>query len=386
MSSHVLPVDEQQLKDILWAFVVRSLDHVVLIMDDDGRITWCNRGALGTLCAEATGLVGRHLSEIFLLSDVEIGIPQHEMNEARSKQSSIDDRWLRRMDGTRFWASGVTVHLAGMGDGCSFIKIFRDMTDAKMQMEGARESCRAAKQESEGKSFAIAVLAHELRNPLSGVSLAAEILHMRTDGDDRVTKPLAAIEQNIVMASRLIEDLLQHSKVESNGFILDRERCDLRELLVECVHIASKQAERDTQVEPLLLPRGRLFANIDRNRMKQVFVNLIANSLRYTDVPGRIWISGTREGTELVVRITDEGAGIAPEKLEHLFHVFTLPGLESSRLGLGLGLMVVKKIVEAHGGTVQVRSDGAGHGSQFTVRFPAGTSVTASPPPALRAE
>jgi signal transduction histidine kinase len=105
--------------------------------------------------------------------------------------------------------------------------------------------------------------------------------------------------------------------------------------------------------------------------MQQVFVNLVANAIRYTEPPGRIWISATQEGPEVVVRITDEGEGIAPDKLNSLFEVFTLPNSHGSKLGLGLGLMQVKKIVDAHGGAVQVKSEGPGQGSQFTVRFPA---------------
>ena len=367
-------VDEQVIKDMLWAFAVRSPEHAALLIGTDGRITWTNAGAEVILGAQPGGLVGLDLARIFTARDVEAGIPDHERVEARARGTSSDDRWLARLDGSRFWASGVTVYLGPFTDGmdcCAFLKLFRDLTEVKMQMESSRKRCRAATEASENKSAAIALLAHELRNPLSGISLAAGMLQRRIgDQVPNTDEPLLVIERNVNLAVRLIEDLMQHSKVASDGFQLQKSRTSLRDLLESSVRIAQRQMQQETRLVRVLLPQHEIVLDVDRMRAQQVFVNLIANALRYTPLPGRIWVSGTLEGAEAIVRVADEGIGIAPDRLERLFEMFTLPRMDSSKLGLGLGLALVKKIVELHGGSVQARSEGPGKGSQFVVRLP----------------
>lgn len=367
-------VDEQVIKDMLWAFAVRSPEHAALLIGTDGRITWTNAGAEVILGAQPGGLVGLDLARIFTARDVEAGIPDHERVEARARGTSSDDRWLARLDGSRFWASGVTVYLGPFTDEmdcCAFLKLFRDLTEVKMQMESSRKRCRAATEASENKSAAIALLAHELRNPLSGISLAAGMLQRRIgDQVPNTDEPLLVIERNVNLAVRLIEDLMQHSKVASDGFQLQKSRTSLRDLLESSVRIAQRQMQQETRLVRVLLPQHEIVLDVDRMRTQQVFVNLIANALRYTPLPGRIWVSGTLEGAEAIVRVADEGIGIAPDRLERLFEMFTLPRMDSSKLGLGLGLALVKKIVELHGGSVQARSEGPGKGSQFVVRLP----------------
>lgn len=356
---------------MLWNFAVRSPEHGLLLLDAKGDITWCNPGAEIILGAERGGLLGRNLAALFPATDLQRGLPEHELHEALARGSALDDRWLQRLDGSHFWAAGVTVHLGEDGHSGIYIKVFRDLTDVKMQMEASREGYLAATQASEGKSMAIAVLAHELRNPLAGVSLAAGLLQIRHPEDGGAKSPLSVIESNVELAARLIADLLEHSRIASPSFALKRSHCELHELLAESVRIAGKQMQQEDRVEPLIMPPAPVAVHVDCQRMQQVFVNLVANAIRYTEPPGRIWISATQEGPEVVVRITDEGEGIAPDKLNSLFEVFTLPNSHGSKLGLGLGLMQVKKIVDAHGGAVQVKSEGPGQGSQFTVRFPA---------------
>jgi len=367
-------VDESIIKDMLWAFAVRSPEHAALLVGTGGSITWTNEGAEVILGADRGELIGRDMSTLFTPRDIAAGIPEHERVEARHRGTASDDRWLRRLDGSRFWASGVTVYLGPFTEEmecCAFLKLFRDLTEVKMQLESSRKRCRAATESSENKSAAIALLAHELRNPLSGISLAAGMLKRKIGDELPVTAdPLHVIERNVELAARLIDDLMQHSKVASDGFQLDKASCSLRDLLDASVSIARRQLHQETRLVRVLLPQHEIRVEVDPMRMQQVFVNLIANALRYTPEPGRIWVSGTLEGHEAIVRVADEGIGIAPDRLERLFEMFTLPRMDSSKLGLGLGLALVKKIIELHGGSVQARSEGPGKGSQFVVRFP----------------
>jgi signal transduction histidine kinase len=365
------PVDEQVIKDMLWAFAVRSPEHAALLLSEEGDVTWTNAGAEIILGAAPGGLVGMNLARFFVKRDVNAGIPEHELVEARHRGTASDDRWMARLNRSRFWASGVTVHLGGQMPCCTYLKLFRDLTEVKMQLESSRERCRVATAASDAKTAAIALLAHELRNPLSGISLAVGLLQRRSNDDPQFGGPLQVIERNIALSARLIDDLMHHSKVHSDGFCLERTRCNLRELLESSSDIARRQMEQDERTLRVLVPRADIEVHVDRMRMQQVFVNLIANALRYTPMPGRIWVSGTLEGSEVIVRVSDEGVGIESERLERLFEMFTLQRMEPSKLGLGLGLSLVKKIVELHGGSVQARSEGPGKGSQFVVRFPA---------------
>lgn len=364
-------VDDQVIKDMLWAFAVRSTEHAIVLLDGDGRVTWNNAGADTILGAKARGLVGRDISDFFTRRDAAAGIPEHERLEARHRGTASDDRWMTRVNRSRFWASGVTVYLGEDLECCSYLKAFRDLTEVKMQLETNRERCRAATEASEGKSAAIALMAHELRNPLSGISLAAGLLQKRCNGEPGVHETIDVITRNVSLASRLIEDLMQHARIASGSVSLDHSTHDLHDLLTSSVDIARHQTEQERRPVAVLVPPAPIEVRVDRMRMQQVFVNLLTNALRYTPEPGRIWVSATLEGCDAIVRITDEGEGISAERLNTLFEMFTLPRLKGSKLGLGLGLALVKQIVELHGGSVQARSEGLGSGSQFIVRFPA---------------
>ncbi|WP_158983889.1 PAS domain-containing sensor histidine kinase [Lysobacter panacisoli] len=364
-------VDDQVIRDMLWAFAVRSPEHAILLLDSSGEITWNNTGAEVILGAGKGELLGLSTSRLFTRRDAAAGIPEHERLEARARGTTSDDRWLVRLNRSRFWASGVLVHLGEEADCCSYLKLFRDLTEVKMQLESNRARCRAASEASEAKSAAIALLAHELRNPLAGISLAASLMHQRSGEDPALDEPVKVVTRNVALATRLIEDLMQHTRISCGALSLERSTNCLRELIESSVSIAKHQMHQEERNVRILVPAMEIEVHVDRMRMQQVIVNMVTNALRYTPEPGRIWVSGTLEGAEAIVRVSDEGDGIHPDHLVTLFEMFTLPRLKGSRLGLGLGLALVKQIVELHGGSVQARSEGLGKGSQFVARFPA---------------
>ncbi|MDI9237756.1 PAS domain-containing sensor histidine kinase [Lysobacter sp. LF1] len=364
-------IDGQVIKDMLWAFAVRSPEHAVMLLDSDGEVTWTNAGAEIILGAVPGGLIGSPIARFFTRRDAMAGIPDHERLEARHRGTASYDRWLRRLDRSRFWASGVMVYLGEEMPCCSYLKLFRDLTEVKMQLEANRERAIAATESSEAKSAAIALMAHELRNPLSGISLAAALMMQRSEDDPKFEEPVRIITRNVSLAVRLIEDLVQHSRISFGNVSLEYTKMGLGELLEISVDIARHQMDQDERPVRILVPASDIEVQVDRMRMQQVIVNLVTNALRYTPEPGRIWVSGTLEGSDAIVRVSDEGVGISPDHLETLFEMFTLPRLKGSKLGLGLGLALVKQIVELHGGSVQARSEGLDKGSQFVVRFPA---------------
>lgn len=361
---------EQTVQQMLWTFANRSNDYAVMLLDNEGVITWANAGAETILGDARSELMQTSVERFFTRPDVRKGIPEHELEEARLRGTSGNDRWMLRSDRSKFWASGLTISLGNEVGAYTFLKIFRDQTDVRMQLESALKQCTATTQINEGLTASIALLAHELRNPLSGIGLSAAVLASRVD--DPVGAPqVDTIVRNVDMAARLIDDLMQHSKVTSKSFALDRSDCSLRDLLERSAQIALRQMDQEGRDVPVLVPSGDIDMHVDCMRMQQVFVNLIANALRYTPLPGRIWVTGTLIGSDVTVRVSDEGVGIDTAQLEQIFDLFTVPQLQGSKLGLGLGLALVKKIVEMHSGSVQAKSEGLGNGSMFIVRFPA---------------
>lgn len=240
-----------------------------------------------------------------------------------------------------------------------------------VRLQSHRQRRRASARRGDPLDVALGVLAHELRNPLAAIGLAASLLELHTRGDKRSAALLGAISSNVALSARLVDDLMQHSKVHSDGFRLQRSACGLRALLDECVAIALAQSGQTGRGIAVILPVEDIRMQVDRMRMQQVFVNLIANALRYTPDPGRIWLTAAIEGGEVVVHVSDEGVGIERERLVSLLEQSALPRLKGSGLGLGIGLILVKRIVELHGGSVMAHSEGAGTGSRFTVRLPA---------------
>lgn len=220
------------------------------------------------------------------------------------------------------------------------------------------------------RDLALAELAHELRNPLSAIGLAASVLEAHVAQDQRCGLLLGAIASNVALAARMVEDLLQHSQVNAEGFHLERAPCRLGEQLRQAISIAARQMGQPERTVAVQMPEGDIVLRVDPMRMQQVFVNLVANAMRYTPSPGRIQVTARLQDMQVLVEVADEGVGIEPHRLATLFDSGTLPRLSGSKLGLGIGLSVVKRIVERHGGSVRACSEGSGRGSCFTVALP----------------
>ncbi|MFO0877463.1 MAG: ATP-binding protein [Gemmataceae bacterium] len=231
---------------------------------------------------------------------------------------------------------------------------------------------RQLRQEDEKKDEFLATLAHELRNPLAPLRNGLQI--MRLAGTDR-----AAIEQSRNMMERqleqmvlLVNDLLDLSRVSRGKVELRKERVELARVVQQAVETSRPLIEEAHHDLSISSPAGPIFVEADPTRLVQVFANLLNNAAKYTDLGGRIHLSIERDGSEVVVRVTDTGVGIPAHMLAKVFDMFTQVdrSLEKTRGGLGIGLSLVKKLVEMHGGTVGARSNGHGTGSEFIVRLP----------------
>jgi signal transduction histidine kinase/ActR/RegA family two-component response regulator len=224
----------------------------------------------------------------------------------------------------------------------------------------------------------LAMLAHELRNPLAPIKNAAQILRMADSGDATIIRAQAIIERQADHLAKLVDELLDLSRIQKGKIRLERVHVDLATAVSRAVDSCEAiiKAQRHT-ITLDLQPGVPLYVDVDATRIDQVLVNLISNAAKYTGAGGAIHIAMTRENEMAVVRIHDTGIGIAPDNLQRVFELFTQveQSLARSQGGLGLGLKLVKELVELHGGEVEARSEGLGKGSEFIVRLPALTAA-----------
>jgi PAS domain S-box-containing protein len=219
----------------------------------------------------------------------------------------------------------------------------------------------------------LAMLAHELRNPLAPIRSGLDVLEMNGAKDDIIS----LMKEQVVHLVRLVDDLLDVSRIMRGKVQLRREPLELAAVLQRSIDVVRPLAVEAQHTLESALPPAPIWVEADPVRLTQVFTNLLHNSVKYTEARGRIEVSARREKEQAVVSVRDTGIGIEPELLPHVFDLFRQAdqSLERSRGGLGIGLTLVKSLVELHGGRIEARSEGKGRGSEFIVRLPVSHNV-----------
>jgi signal transduction histidine kinase/DNA-binding NarL/FixJ family response regulator len=235
------------------------------------------------------------------------------------------------------------------------------------------------------KNEFLSMLAHELRNPLAPIRNAAEVLRLKGPEQPQIRWAREVIDRQTSHLVRLVDDLLDVSRITKGKIRLVCQPTDLGEVLAHAVEASRPLIEQSRHRLEVALPPAPVRLHGDPARLVQVFTNLLNNAAKYTEDGGQIWLSGAAEGVEAVVRVRDTGVGIPPDMLAAVFDLFIQAdrSLERSQGGLGVGLTLVKRLVEKHGGRVEALSAGLGKGSEFVVRIPIQESPPAdSPTPA----
>jgi PAS domain S-box-containing protein len=276
-------------------------------------------------------------------------------------------RWLNAKGSAAYDAAGRPQRVFGVNI---------DITERKQSEEALREADRR-------KDEFLATLAHELRNPLVPIRNAAEILKLYNALDPTLQRVRDLLDRQVQHLVRLIDDLLDVSRISRGKLQLRKERVELRVVLDSALEVARPLIEAAGHELELSLPARPVHLDADPVRLAQVFCNLLDNACKFTARGGRIRVSAEQSEAEVVVSVADSGRGIAPEQLEHVFDMFAqLPAApERVRSGLGIGLALTRGLVEMHGGLIAAHSEGLGRGSTFEVRLPA-----AAPAPEERTE
>jgi signal transduction histidine kinase len=214
------------------------------------------------------------------------------------------------------------------------------------------------------------MLSHELRNPLAPILTALELMDLR--GETSFARERAMISRHVRHVVRLVDDLLDVSRITRGKVQLERRDCELASIIAGAVEMASPLVTQRAHRLSVSVPERGLQVSADQLRLTQVVANLLTNAAKYTEPGGTVAISAQAEGHDAVIRVRDSGAGIAPELLPRVFDLFVQgsSALDRSQGGLGVGLTVVKKVVNLHGGSVSAHSAGLGHGSEFVIRLP----------------
>lgn len=380
---HDIKLIELALKDseIRYRRLFETAKDGILILDTiTGRITDANPFMSELLGYSHEHFLGKELWEIGLFSD-------KSANEAAVR--TLQDTGYIRYDHLPLETNrGLRVDVevvanAYLEDHHKVIQCnIRDITERSRLEQQAHEQTAALADSHRRKDEFLAMLSHELRNPLAPITNAVQLLELQKNSETKLQRQARTIiERQVGQLTRLIDDLLEVSRITTGRIHLQQERVGLNSVVERALETARPLMDKRKHQLQVSLSLHPIWLHADAARLEQVVVNLLTNAAKYTAEGGDISISVQREGDEAVLRVQDSGVGIAPELLPHIFDLFTQAerSLDRSEGGLGIGLCLVQRLLEMHGGRVEVSSE-LGKGSEFVVRLPVMVTPEMQPP------
>ena len=349
-------------------------DYAVFMFDKNGIATSWNEGVAAVLGYQENEFIGNNVGPmIFTDEALSQGVFQWEMNTATDRGVANDDRFMKRKDDSHFWASGLTTAVLDENQELhGFTKILRDRTQWKESSDSIKRLNAELSEADARKTEFISMMAHELRNPLSPIAAAIELMKDGTESEEEKKVLWEIISSQTKQMMRLVDDLLDisrisHGKVEVKKTYIDLTQCARH--AIEAVRPAVAESRHSLEV---ILPDEQVIVSGDATRLTQVFNNLLNNAIKYTELGGNLDFRMVVDVNEVSVRVTDDGIGIDEESLKNVFDLFMQVDANhlSRRAGLGIGLALVKQLVELHRGTIAIDSPGIGHGTIATVRLP----------------
>ncbi len=340
-------------------------EYAILTLDVEGYVTSWNVGAERIKGYKSGEILGSHVSHFYPSEAVLENKPWSDLATAREKGRTSDEGWRVRKDGTLFWANTVITALRDQdGRPYGFAVVTQDLT----QRRHAENMASTAQRMHEF----IAMLAHELRNPLAPIRNAVALMGRKGLNDPTLESMRQTIDRQSVLLTRLLDELLDVNRISRGEFSIEREPLDVRDVLARAIETSRPLIDARAHRIDLDVPNSPVPVLGDAVRLTQAVVNLLNNAAKYTPEGGKIRLSALARGAEIEIRVADNGDGIERDMLEKVFDLFVQidPTASNAMGGLGVGLALVRRVVELHGGSVQARSDGKGRGAEFVVRLP----------------
>ncbi len=349
-----------------------TIEDAVVTLDARGQVTFMNPAAGRLAGTNGESVQGRPFQDLFQLLDAYTRQPMpipldSDDGAVRHALLAGAPEGERQLD--------VTVKSCE-GSGAEAVLVLRDVTGAE-RARRLEEELRRRAEEMVGadrrKDQFLAMLAHELRNPLAPIRNAVELMRQVETLDPSFQPSREMVERQVKHLARLVDDLLDVSRITQGSIRLRKEVLDLGAIVQRAVEGTRAIIESRAHTLSVQLPTEPVRLDADPTRLEQVISNLLNNAAKYTMPGGHVWVTAGREGEEAVVRVRDTGIGVPPDVLERVFEPFVQSDGSLARTdgGLGIGLSLVRSLVEMHGGRVEAASPGLGQGSEFVLRLPA---------------
>ena len=366
----------------LYRLLVESVkDYAIFVLDPHGYVLTWNPGAQRFKGFEAHEIIGKHFSVFYPQSEIDRGLPAHELVVASEVGRFEDEGWRLRKDGSRFWANVVITALRDpTGELVGFAKVTRDLTERRnAQLRALEDTRRVAEAEAANRAKAdfLAAMSHELRTPLNAIGGYVDLIALGIRGPvtDQQMDDLKRIRRSQQHLLGIINDLLNFTRLEAGRLDYDLEDVPLREIL-EAV---------SAMVEPLAAAKSigmtwpkdvRSSVFVDRAKAEQVVLNLLTNAIKFTPESGSIAVTCKVQRDTTQIRVEDNGTGIPEDRLADIFEPFVQVGRTHTSMheGTGLGLAISRDLARAMGGDLNVESV-LGSGSTFTLTLPRGPAA-----------
>jgi PAS domain S-box-containing protein len=362
----------RQSEERLRQLIESVRDYAIYMLDPAGQVMSWNSGAQRITGFDSGEILGKHFSRLYAPEEIRAGTPWQQLEAAR-QQGRFEAEGLRlRKDGTAFSAQVV---IAPIHDAEGRLQAYSHITHDLTQFR----HMRALEESSRRLNEFLAVLSHELRNPLAPISHAVALMKRQAAADRTMERARDIIDHQVSHLTRVVDDLLDVSRIVHGAISIVPARVEVATVLSRALETVSAGIQERAQSLHIAPFDTALAVSGDLVRLTQILSNLLDNASKYTPMQGEIWLSLRRVNTDIEISVRDNGRGISSEQLTHIFDFFrhTDQSVGRSSSGLGVGLGLVKRLVELHGGRIVARSAGVGCGSQFEVTLPADASSVA---------
>jgi PAS domain S-box-containing protein len=365
-----------------YRLLVEQMQQSAITLNADGAIAYCNRrfaDLLGRPHERLTGVAFRD----FIPPD-EQALYESLLQQGRAGAGQ-GEAHLQKADGGLIPVF-LTFNALPPDSGVAVGVLVTDLTTQRHH-EKLNAALEALKESDRRKDEFLAMLAHELRNPLAPIRNALHIMRLAGASGETVSSETEMMERQVGQMVRLVDDLLDVSRISRGKIELRKDRVEVASVVNHAVEAARTLVQCMEHNLTVTLPPLPIYLNADPTRLAQVLGNLLSNACKFTDKGGRISVTVELEGKQAVIRVRDNGIGIAADQLPRIFDMFMQvdTSLERSVSGLGIGLTLAKNLVEMHDGTLEVHSAGAGQGSEFVVRLPITVEIPSPPEPTVSA-